>query len=54
LYQKERVLVFPAASRPSINNLISFDPKTLANIFETPEPILATLLAVVVVKGVTV
>jgi len=50
LYQRERLLVFPAASKPSINNLISFDPKILASIFDTPEP----MFAVIVEEKVTV
>jgi hypothetical protein len=34
------VLVFPAASKPSINRRISFDPKTLFIIFDIDPPIL--------------
>ena len=34
-----RILVLPAASKPSINNRISFDPKILFIIFEIEPPI---------------
>lgn len=39
------ILVFPAASRPSINKRISFDPKILFINFEMFPPISAVLLA---------
>ena len=34
-----RILVLPAASKPSINIRISFDPKILLIIFDTEPPI---------------
>lgn len=39
------LLVFPAASRPSINRRISFDPKILPIILEICPPIPAVLAA---------
>ena len=38
------ILVFPAASRPSISRRISFDPKTLAIIFEIDPPMFSIVL----------
>ncbi len=40
LHVRAGVLVFPAASRPSINRRISFDPKILPIIFEIEPPML--------------
>lgn len=37
------VLVFPAASSPSMSNLISFDPKILPMSFETWPPMVNVL-----------
>lgn len=36
---KKRILVFPAASRPSIKIRISLLPKILAKVFDTDTPI---------------
>lgn len=41
LVKGERILVLPAASRPSINSRISFDPKILAMALEIEPPILS-------------
>ena len=38
-----RMVVFPAASRPTIKILISFFPQILSNIFEIDIPILAVV-----------
>jgi hypothetical protein len=46
------VLVFPAASRPSINKRISFDPKILSSIFETDPPMMTVFLSLPVLGGV--
>lgn len=40
------VLVFPAASRPSINSRISLDPKILAIILDIEPPILSVVCGV--------
>jgi hypothetical protein len=37
------ILVFPAASRPSINKRISLDPKTLAIILDMEAPMVAAI-----------
>jgi hypothetical protein len=37
------VLVFPAASRPSISRRISFDPKILSRILDTDPPMLTVV-----------
>lgn len=37
------ILVFPAASRPSINRRISLDPKTLAIILDIEAPMMSAI-----------
>jgi hypothetical protein len=41
--RRSDILVFPAASRPSISSRISLDPKILAIIFDIDAPILSVL-----------
>ena len=45
--ENRHVLVLPAASRPSISNRISFDPKILAIIFDIEAPIVSSSLVLV-------
>ena len=43
-FHRWRILVFPAASRPSMSSRISFDPKTFAIILENWPPIFLCML----------